>query len=269
VLWIQTLGQKHFSFIVFFNGNECGSSSFGSDVYTNRDLTHSTPFLSCYSTRIEEGNKRCYLYSSSSYTNKSDWLNNASSPFSLYFNEEEGGDSYGCGIDRVFPCYSEGHAESVEINGVTKESVDEASYKEKEIFIKEEGGEEGKKCGIKEKPCFSLDEEKKQLKRAEKGLSFLLLESLSISSSYSNDNDLTIKSYLEEERDENNNNSNERRMKKKKKNDENPPFSLSLVNGDSSIIHNSLSCSFFSLILMLNVDDENSLSSLFFLLENY
>jgi hypothetical protein len=179
--------------------------------------------------------------------NRSQWLNNAPSPFSLYFNEEEGEDTYGCGIDEEFPCKTK---EWLCLHPPSLLSLSSlvCSYFSHEIFIKsdDDGEEGGDGCGIKENPCLSLKEGKDHLKKGEKGLFLLLLESVSISSSYSNEDDLTIQSYEEEEIDENNHNDNERKMNKKKKNNEMSFFSLSLVNGEEDyLFHNSLSLSFF------------------------
>jgi hypothetical protein len=264
-----------FSFIPFFNGNECGEGVdkysgfpyYGSDIYVlTSPLSANPPFLSCYTTTHGKENKRCFLREGSSgyiYSNKSDWVINAPSPFSLLINEEEGEDSYGCGIDEEFPCKSEeglcNHPSSLLFLSSS------GPYLSKEIFIKsEDDGEGGSHCGIKENPCLSLNEGKNHLNKGENELFLVLLESLSISSSYSNILPLTIQSYEEEETDQNNNNNNERRTKKKN-NNENPCFALSLVNGeDSSIFHNSLSLSFFSLSLILNFENNPLFSSIFF-----
>jgi hypothetical protein len=55
------LFRRYFSFIPFFNGNECGSSNYGSDVYIgSSSLSGNSHFLSCYSITKGTNQKRCY-----------------------------------------------------------------------------------------------------------------------------------------------------------------------------------------------------------------
>jgi hypothetical protein len=118
--------RRLFSFIPFFNGNECGSSNYGSDVYISNSaaLSGNPPFLSSYSTTPQEGKKRCYygeiINSQWKYQNKSEWLTDAPSSFHQMMNEEheEREDSYGCGIDECFPCSSSVGIEKSKLNGV-------------------------------------------------------------------------------------------------------------------------------------------------------
>jgi hypothetical protein len=166
-----------FFFILFFHGNECGSGSsyFGSYIFLfGSTLTGDPPFLSCYSTTTTgEGNKRCY---NSSY-NRSQWLNTAFFPFSLFLNDQhkKGEESYGCEIDEAFPYKTRGGLCDLPSSLLSLSSV-VCPYRRDEIFIKsdDDGEEGGDQCGIKENPWLSFEEGKNHLGRNGNLFSFSL-----------------------------------------------------------------------------------------------
>jgi hypothetical protein len=143
-----------FLYFCYFHGNTASANG-GSDVYvTNTNpFTTNTPFQSCYSTTVA-GLNRCMNYS----TPKDGWLTTVTSSFNQYVNDnhDDAVDSYGCGIDRFFPCKTTEWAEDHPLPGLTITVVDEGTYKDNLIFINDGGDTDGK-CGTAGKPCSNLN----------------------------------------------------------------------------------------------------------------
>jgi hypothetical protein len=107
-------------------------------------------------------------------------LEDVVSPFYQIYNkeeeEEDADDSFGCGINEVFPCSSLDWLISHQLPGVEVFPLNESFYRSSSIYVHSEGENRGK-CGRKEIPCLSLFCGYSHLYSPSSSLSLILLSS--------------------------------------------------------------------------------------------
>jgi hypothetical protein len=152
ILILYNILPQHplFSFIPFFNGNECGT--YGKDIYISENKFTNSPISYSYTTT--HGTNRA----NQNGTNKDEWFNTLPSPFMRIVNNnnENAFDSFGCGINENFPCYSFDWTDNHPLPVVEEEIIDLGSYKNNIIYVDEEEGSNEKHCGTLLLPCSSL-----------------------------------------------------------------------------------------------------------------